>query len=74
MRLISNKQNSIKLPVKVLNSVAFKYVQDFRELKKYVKFAIFSYYSLRFGMSRKSMSGNLIKNKYFVVLLKRNFF
>ena len=36
MRLISNKQNSselIKLPVKVFNSVAFKYLQDLRELK-----------------------------------------
>ena len=36
MRLISNKQNSselIKIPVKVFNSVAFKYLQDLRELK-----------------------------------------
>ena len=34
MRLISNKWNSIKLPAKVFNSVAFKYLLDFREQKK----------------------------------------
>ena len=33
MRLVSNKQNSITLPVKVFNSVASKYLQDFREQK-----------------------------------------
>ena len=36
IRLISNRQNSnelIKLPVKVCNSVAFKYLEDFRKLK-----------------------------------------
>ena len=35
MRLVSNKQNSITLPVKVFNSVASKYLQDFREQKKH---------------------------------------
>ena len=40
MRLISNKQNSIeiiKLPVKVSNSAAFKYLSDFREMKNIKK-------------------------------------
>ena len=40
MRLVSNKQNSITLPVKVFNSVASKYLQDFREQKKHIKVAI----------------------------------
>ena len=36
MRIISNKQNSselIKLPLKIINSVVLKYLQDFREFK-----------------------------------------
>ena len=44
MRIISNKQNSselIKLPLKIINSVTFKYLQDFRELEKCIKVAIF---------------------------------
>ena len=37
MRIISNKQNPsellTKLPLKIINSVVFKYLQDFREFK-----------------------------------------
>ena len=36
MRMIRNKRNSselIKLPLKIINSVLFEYLQDFREFK-----------------------------------------
>ena len=44
MRIISNKQNSselIKLPLKIINNVVFKYLWDFKELKKCTEVAIF---------------------------------
>ena len=50
--------------VKVFNTVTLKYLQGFRQQKKYIKVVTFLKYSLRFGMQRKSMSANLMKNKY----------
>ena len=43
MAIINNKQNSselIKLPLKIIN-VVFKYLWDFKELKKCTEVAIF---------------------------------
>ena len=40
MRIISNKENScelIKLPLKIINSVVFRYLKDFREMKNIQK-------------------------------------
>ena len=40
MRIISNKENScelIKLLLKIINSVVFRYLKDFREMKNIQK-------------------------------------
>ena len=44
MTIISNKQNSnelIELSLKIVNSIVFKYLYDFGELKKCIKVEIF---------------------------------
>ena len=44
MAIINNKQNSsdlIKLPLKIINNVVFKYLWDFKELKKCTEVAVF---------------------------------
>ena len=51
----NNRQNSgelIKLPLKIINSVVFKYLYDFRELKKSLKVEFFSNRHLEFACIR----------------------
>ena len=74
MRIISNKQNSgelTKLQLKIICSVVFKY-SGLQGIQKYIKVIN---YLLRCWMQRKSISANLINgNKYFAVLLKKDFY
>ena len=55
LRIINNRQNSgelIKLPLKIINSVVFKYLYDFRELKRSLKVEFFSNRHLEFACIR----------------------